>query len=75
MSFDIEKFKFSSDFLTKSEDEFKAEMQNRYKIKVRDIKKLYNKIHGNVPAVPEKDTKVDQPESTGIESVHRDQEV
>ncbi len=39
-------FKFSSDFLKLSSDEFKAVMKNRYGLKVKDINELYKQLHG-----------------------------
>lgn len=47
-------FKFSSDFLQLSADEFKAVMKKRYSLKVKDINELYKQLHGyNIDISPE----------------------
>lgn len=48
------KYKFSSDFLKLSQDDFKAEMKKRYSLKIREINELYKQLHGfNIDISPE----------------------
>lgn len=40
-------FEFSSDILKLSEGDFKALLKSRYGLRVKEIKEIYNAIHGN----------------------------
>lgn len=40
-------FKFSSDVLSLSAEDFKKVMQDRYKLPVKEINELYKQLHGH----------------------------
>lgn len=53
MGFDPKNFKFSPDVKDMSGDEFKAFIKVRYpQLRVKEIKELYNTLHGNPISVP-----------------------
>lgn len=54
----VDNFKLSPDFNEKSWGEFKALLRSRYGLKVKEVKALYNKLHGNDTT----DTQEDQPD-------------
>lgn len=63
MSFELENFKVSDEMKQLSSDDFKAVMKRqRPSMKVRDIKKVYDFIHGNTIPVSTKVSEDKQPE-------------